>query len=65
MSIYKWTKNALVKMKEQNYVIIPCKSEKETEQIKSQLKENKRRSQGGYAINKDNKKVYFVLTKKK
>lgn len=65
MKIPKWSKRDLLIMGSKGYSVVPCKDAKETEQVYNTLKANKRCAQVGYAINKENKEVFFVCTKKK
>lgn len=65
MSLPKWSKNGLISMGKEGYKVIPCDSEEEALNIKEELKASKRCAQAGYIINKENKVIYFVLTKNK
>ena len=50
-------------MGEQGYKVVPCESEEEAIKVKELLKADKRCAQAGWIINKENKTIYFVLTK--
>lgn len=64
MVLKKYSKKELKKFDEQGYMIVPCKDEGEALEVKMVLKDNKRCAQAGYIVNKENKDIYFVLTKK-
>lgn len=65
MALQKWYKKGLQYMGTQGYKVIPCDTEEEAIEIKEYLKQNKRCAQAGYVINRENKTIYFVLTKNK
>lgn len=65
MSLPKWSKKDLQYMDGEGYKIVPCENETEALQVKSTLRENGRCAQAGYIVNKENKDIYFVLTKER
>ena len=65
MKIPKWSKRDLIIMGNKGYGVIPCKDATETEAVYNQLKAEKKCAQVGYAINKENKEVFFVCTKQR
>lgn len=50
-------------MGQQGYKVVPCESEEEALQVKDILKADKRCAQAGWIKNKEDKIIYFVLTK--
>ena len=65
MALQRWNKKGLIWMGEQGYKVVPCKNEQEVSEIKNILKANKRCAQTGWIMNKENKVIYFVLTKQR
>lgn len=63
MSLPKWTKKDLQDMDELGYWIVPCKSEAEALEIKTACKLRGKCAQCGRIFNKENKEIFFVLTK--
>lgn len=64
MNVQKYNKEQLQELGVRNYKIIPC-DEKEQRDIYDTLKLNKRCARAGFIYNKDNEKIYFVLTKER
>lgn len=65
MSLPKWKDTDLLLMQEDGYKICPCDSEEQALEYKNVLKENKRCVQAGYYLGKENKPVYFVVTRER
>lgn len=63
MELYKWTKQSLINMDREGYKIMACDSGEEALKLKALAKEDKKCSQAGYVINRENKTIYFVLIK--
>lgn len=64
MNIQKYNKDQLKELDTRGYKIIPCK-EDEQKGIYDTLKADKRCARAGYIFNKDNEKIFFVLTKER
>lgn len=65
MAVKKFNRKWLLEKDEEGYKIVPCKDENETEVVSKVLKANGRCARAGFCTNKDNKEIYFVVTKAK
>ena len=65
MSLPKWNKKDFEYMKDQNYKIVVCSSEKDAIRTKDKLRMYKRCAQAGRVINSKNEEIFFVCTKER
>lgn len=65
MSLPKWNKKDFEFMKDQNYKIVVCNSEKDAIRTKDKLRMYKRCAQAGRTINSKNEEIFFVCTKER